>query len=281
MMTKRSHNKKRNVGIIYEQLILTVSKGIVENNPTLANKAKNIIRKHFKPGSELYREHKLFQALVKPHIDNASLATAILGEAKKACRAHDYHRLEREKSRLIRDININLGKSFYGTRIKEYKDFATVQTLLNDWRVESSNIERIVEYEQKAHKILTREKNFKKLSEQTTPEVDNLVLKIMTEKFNNKYGARLTEQQQSLIRNYVMSDKKPNFQSTLKSIKENCIQDLNKYMLTCESDIVKSKIKPVISELRALDTSDVNDETFGRFMLLCQLQTELKERSNG
>ena len=86
-MTRRSHNKKRNVGIIYEQLILTVSKGIVENNQATVKNAKNIIRRHFKPGTELYREHKLFQALVKPYIDNNSLATAILGEAKKACRA--------------------------------------------------------------------------------------------------------------------------------------------------------------------------------------------------
>tara|TARA_B100002019_G_scaffold124552_1_gene107304 strand:+ start:18865 stop:19707 length:843 start_codon:yes stop_codon:yes gene_type:complete len=280
-MTRKSHNKKRNVGIIYEQLILTVSKGIVKNNPKLVESAKSIIKKHFVPGTELYKEHKLFQALVKPHIDNDSLATSILGEAKKAARAHDSNRLEREKSRLIRDINLTFGKGFYGTRIKEYKEFATVQTLMNDWRQNSTNIQRIVEYEQKVHNILTSEKTVKTLSEHKSPDADNLVVKIMTEKFNQKYGSKLTDQQSMLIKNYVMSDKKINFESTLNSIRENCIRELNRYSINCESSIVKSKIDPVILELKQLDTANLNDENFSKFMTLCHLQKELKERTNG
>lgn len=280
-MTKKSHNKKRNVGIIYEQLILTISKGIVQNDPRLAQNAKSIIKKHFVPGTELYKEHKLFQALIKPYIDNDSLATSILGEAKKASRSHDYSRLEREKSKLIRDINLSFGKKFYNTRIKEYKEFATVQTLMNDWRENSSNIHRIVEYEQKVHKILTSQKTVKTLKEQKDPNASNLVVKIMTEKFNQKYGSKLTEQQSVLIKNYVMSDKKVNFESTLNSIRENCIRDLNRYSLSCESHVVTSKITPVIAELKELDTKNLNDENFSKFMTLCHLQKELKERTNG
>ena len=78
-MTKKSHNKKRNVGIIYEQLILTISQALVENNLSKAEKAKEIIKRYFRKGTELYKEHKLFQALVLPEIKDASLATAIIG----------------------------------------------------------------------------------------------------------------------------------------------------------------------------------------------------------
>lgn len=280
-MTRKSHNKKRNVGIIYEQLILTVSKGIVKNNPKLVESAKNIIKKHFVPGTELYKEHKLFQALVKPTIDNDSLATSILGEAKKASRSHDSNRLEREKSKLIRDINLTFGKTFYSTRIKEYKQFATVQTLMNDWRENSTNISRIVEYEQKVHAILTKEKKIVTLSEHKSANADNLVVKIMTEKFNQKYGSKLTEQQSMLIKNYVMTDKKVNFETTLNSIRESCILDLNRYSLNCDSLVVKNKIDPVIAELKQLDTANLNDENFSKFMTLCHLQKELKERTNG
>ena len=42
-MTKRSHNKKRNVGIVYEQLILTLTNSLVENDIATAKKAKDII----------------------------------------------------------------------------------------------------------------------------------------------------------------------------------------------------------------------------------------------
>ena len=205
-MNKKSHNKKRNVGIIYEQLILTISRAVVENNLTVVEQAKSIIKKYFKPGTELYKEHKLFQALIKPQIDDPSLATSILGEAKKASRAHDYGRLEREKSKMIRDINLNFGKNFYNTKIKEYKDYATVQTLLNDWRFETKDFARLVEYEKKVHSILTRSKNVATLAEQKTPAVNNLVVKIMTDKFNARYGQRLTELQQNLIKQYVFAD---------------------------------------------------------------------------
>ena len=38
-MTKKSHNKKRNVGIIYEQLVLKLSKALVENDYNLVFEA--------------------------------------------------------------------------------------------------------------------------------------------------------------------------------------------------------------------------------------------------
>ena len=276
-MNKKSHNKKRNVGIIYEQLILKISRAIVENNPTDVTKAKKLIKQYFKPGTELYKEHKLFQALVKPHIPDPSLATAILKEAKSASRAHDSRRLEREKSKMIRDINLSFGKNFYNTKIKEYKDFATIQTLLNDWRSETKNFSRLVEFEKKAHDLLTRPS----ISEQITPEVSGLVVKIMTEKFNKHYGAKLTDVQRSLVKQYVFNGQQPNFKTTLNSIRESCIRDLKSYSDTCDSEIVKSKITPVINELRELSTDNINDETFGRFMTLCQLQSELREKTNG
>jgi len=281
MMNRKSHNKKRNVGIIYEQLILTISKAIVENNPADVSRAKSIVKKYFKPGTELYKEHKLFQALIKPEINDPSLATAILGEAKKASRAHDFSRLEREKSLMIRDINLSFGKEFYKTKIKEYKDFATIQTLLNDWRFETKNFERLVEYEKKAHGILTRIKPETTLSEQKTPQVNNLVVKIMTEKFNKRYGQKLTELQRSLIKQYVFTETTRDFKSTLESIRKSCIQSLKEYQVSCDSNIVKEKIRPVILELKSLNTDSIDDDMFGRFMTLCQLQNELKERSNG
>ena len=281
MMNRKSHNKKRNVGIIYEQLILTISKAIVKNNLEDASKAKSIVKKYFRPGTELYKEHKLFQALIKPEINDSSLATAILGEAKKASRAHDFSRLEREKSKMIRDINLCFGKDFYKTKIKEYKDFATIQTLLNDWRFETKNFERLVEYEKKAHNILTRAKSTPTLKEQKTPQVNSLVVKIMTEKFNQRYGQKLTELQRSLIKQYVFTETPHDFKSTLESIRENCIKNLKEYQASCDSSVVKQKIAPVISELKALNTNSIDDEMFGRFMTLCQLQNELKERSNG
>ena len=200
-MTTRSHNKKRNVGIIYELLLATAAKGIVENKDPLTKRAQSLIKRFYSEGTEIYKEHRLFKAIVEPHISDGSLATKILEEAKKAARTHNVHRLEREKSRLIKEINHSFGKGFYQQKIKNYTDYATVQTLMNDWRLwNKADFSRVTLYESKVHNILTTPKKQESLQQEHDDSVDNLVVKVMTEKFNEKYGKQLTDVQQLLIR---------------------------------------------------------------------------------
>ena len=76
-MKTRSHNKKRNSGIIFELLLRHVSSRLIEEDTAGAQKALNIIEKYFKKGSELYKEFRLFNALAKSHVSNTSIAAAI------------------------------------------------------------------------------------------------------------------------------------------------------------------------------------------------------------
>jgi hypothetical protein len=282
-MNKKSHNKKRNVGIIYEQLILTISQSLVENNLEKADQAKQIIKRYFRKDTELYKEHKLFQALVIPEISDPSLATAIIKEAKLAARKHNCYQLEREKSRLIRDINYKLGKDIYRRNIKEYKSYATVQTLLNDWRSGSKDFERVVLYENQLHKILVSKKDSKTLEEHQDPEINNLVVSIMRDKFNKKYGSNLSENQANIIKQYVFS-KSTNEKSLLtmlESIKQKTIAELKTYISFCESDHVREKITPVLQEVKEIECKSINDDTISKFLTLCQLREEIKEKHSG
>jgi len=280
-MTNRSHNKKRNVGIIYEQLLAMAAKGIVENDTKLANKAQKIIKRFYKDETEIYREHRLFTAMIEPQIADGSLATKILGEAKKAARTHNVQRLEREKSRLIKEINYSFGKGFYSQKVKNYTDFATVQTLLNDWRAgKQADFNRVTLFENKAHSILMTPKSVTTLSEEHTKEVDNLVVKVMTEKFNEKYSKQLTEVQQMLIKEYVFSENgdTERFQSMLANIKETVIRDLSDYESDCDNNHVSNKINEVKEDVRSLDINTLDDNTMTRFMTLCNLSEELRRK---
>jgi len=280
-MTNRSHNKKRNVGIIYEQLLAMAAKGIVENDTKLANKAQKIIKRFYKDETEIYREHRLFTAMIEPQIADGSLATKILGEAKKAARTHNVQRLEREKSRLIKEINYSFGKGFYSQKVKNYTDFATVQTLLNDWRAgKQADFNRVTLFENKAHSILMAPKSVTTLSEEHTKEVDNLVVKVMTEKFNEKYSKQLTEVQQMLIKEYVFSENgdTERFQSMLANIKETVIRDLSDYESDCDNNHVSNKINEVKEDVRSLDINTLDDNTMTRFMTLCNLSEELRRK---
>ena len=280
-MTNRSHNKKRNVGIIYEQLLAIAARGIVENDTKISTKAQKIIKRFYKDETEIYREHRLFTAMIEPQIVDGSLATKILGEAKKAARTHNVQRLEREKSRLIKEINYSFGKGFYSQKVKNYTDFATVQTLLNDWRAgKEADFNRVTLFENKAHSILMSSKPVRTLSEEHTKEVDNLVVKVMIEKFNDKYSKQLTEVQQLLIKEYVFSENgdTERFKSMLGNIQETVIRDLSNYESGCDNNHVANKINEVKEDVRSLDINTLDDNTMTRFMTLCDLSEELRRK---
>ena len=68
---------------------------------------------------------------MKTSVPSSALAARILSEAKKAAQDHDAKKLRSEKSNLIREINHNLveGSSLYSRKIKDYRTYATIQTL--------------------------------------------------------------------------------------------------------------------------------------------------------
>jgi hypothetical protein len=276
MSNKKSHNKKRNVGIIYEQLILTLTDALVNEDMKKGQTAKTIIKKYFSPGTELYKEHRLFNSLIEYYVSDGSLATRILQEARLAAVQHNKFRLNKEKSKLIKEINMTFGHDFYRTRVKNYKNFATVQRLLNNWRQGSSgDLQERVELESLAHTILTEQR----IETVTEPVEDSssLVVKIMTEKFNSKYGNKLNETQKMLIKNYALSAGNKSFATTLSNIKAKSLAALNNYERTCTNEVVKSKISVVKNELKKLNENISNDHDMSKFLTLCQLCDELTE----
>ena len=195
-MTK--HNKKRNVGIVYELLLNYISSNLIESNEKNAKKATKIIEKHFKKGTELYKEFRLFNALAKSKVNSTHAIASILNEAKIAASSLNIHKLDKEKSKLIRDINYNFAKDFYYSDIKNYRDLGTIQLALNEWRKKEKDIKKLIDYETKIGEIMLNQDSI--VSEAIENNVnashsDRLVLKIMTEKFNKRYNEELTTDQ--------------------------------------------------------------------------------------
>ena len=75
------HNKKRNVGIIYELLLRYISSSLVESNKQAAKKGLTIIEKRFNKNTELYKEFRIFNALAKTTVSGTHVSAAILQEA--------------------------------------------------------------------------------------------------------------------------------------------------------------------------------------------------------
>tara|TARA_B110000467_G_C18299532_1_gene470327 strand:- start:339 stop:1190 length:852 start_codon:yes stop_codon:yes gene_type:complete len=282
---KVKHNKKRNVGLLFAQLSQLVSESMVEGDANRANKTLTLIKKHFVPKSELFKEFRLFRAIMVTSVPTDSLASSIISEAKTASKNINMKLLTQQKSALIKDINYELNEgNFYNRRVTDYKTFATVQTLLSEWRSESPDLSVIGKFEPELHYHLLREKKIKDLEELKSTDVNYLVVDIMRKKIEEKFRAQLNSGQLSLLKEYVFSNNdKDSFLKKLVSIKSSTISTLDKFEKACNNKIIESQIPQVRKSVASLSVENVDDETISRYLTLMKITEELTtgEETNG
>ena len=281
----KTHNKKRNVGIIYEQLLRSISQSLVEGDEERAQVVTQVLTDNFKPGSQLYKEFRLFNALVKTSVGSEVLAGRILSEAKSAAVNFDSEKLRKEKAKLIKDINHRVDdKGFYTQRVKDYRSYATIQTLLNDWRDNKSpNIGRVASYEDKVCKWLLEDKPVEDIGIHKNDDVDGLTVRIMTEKFNKKYDDTLNDEQAEIIREYVFALEQKDAASLidyLTDIRSSTLDELKVYALSCDNQILNEKMNVIRENVDSLVPNEVNDDSISKFLLVSALKQELLENEN-
>ncbi len=282
-MAANKHNKRRNSLLIYEFLVRTISKSIIDDDKKKSATALKILKRHFKPGTELYKEFRLMNALAKTTVSSEHTAASILSEAKNAVKSFDGQKLDREKSILIRNINHTLNdENFYDQHVNEYREFATIQTLINEWQSASKDLHVVAKFEDQLMKQLVTEKvpsADSTISEDTTGSA-RLLMKVMTKKLNEKYSGVLNEQQKSLIKAYAYStasDDQTSISMKLQEIKTELIDLIDGYE-TVANDYLKNKLQETKSTLLSESLELVDDETVTRFMLYSKLKDELESK---
>jgi len=281
-----AHNKKRNTGLLYEFLIHTISQALVDDDKRKSSRALKIIKTHFKPGTELYKEFRLINSIMKTTVSAESVASSILGEAKVAARSHDVDSLDREKSLLIRSINHQLNDDhFYDQQISEYRTFATVQNLLNSWRLKPADLSKMAEYEDQVVRWLVTPKT--ESNEQITTEgtagSNRLLMKIMMKKLGEKYDDTLTTEQKSLIKAYAFSaasDDEKTITLKLNEIKGKLLNSIESYVDNKkEEKYLSDKLNEVKTGLLN-EVKKVDDSVVAEYMLYIKLIDELSGGEN-
>jgi hypothetical protein len=274
------HNKKRNVGIVYELMLKHISTKLLEGNRKEAKKATRLIEKHFKKGTELYKEFRLFNALANSNITNTHTVASILNEAKIASTKLDNKSLERQKSALLKDINyIIADKDFYYRSISNYRDLGTVQLALNEWKKKDKDIKRLVDLEVKLGELMLREKNKITETKYDASHSDRLVLKIMTEKFNRRYGEELSSDQKRIIEGYVfLSGKEPQkLQEFFEIKKSEALNNLETFEDRSENKYLLSKLDEVRAKIKELPSKEINDTNVVKFLTLTKMISEINK----
>jgi len=275
----KNHNKKRNVGLLHEFIARYISDRLIEGDDESIDKALRILRRNFKKSSEIYKEFRLFRSLMNTTVRSENVAYSILSEAKSLSRKLNTKNLDREKSLLIRDINHDLGPEVYNRRIPEYRTYATIHTLLEDWRSTSSpDLIRIAKFEDSLIEWLQSDKEASVLEEIKDPQVDDLVLRIMTEKINQKYGSTLNEEQISILRSYAFDDDSSRgiLRKTLEKISDRTIRAIEEYTEENPDDtILNEKLENVVKNIGDLDLENIDDVTIERFLEISSMRQEI------
>lgn len=195
------HNKKRNVGIVYELLIRHLSRSLVEGDRGTAARVLAVIRRGFSPGTAVSEELAAFRAVRSLRGSKAAVARGVVRELGRAVAAIDRRRLHEEKTALVHAINREFGRDFFGRyEVPEYRAMAAVQAFLDRAGVrgvresaERAELEEaIVAYVSSPAPVASR-----------PGDVGPLAYGMAVERYRERYADRLGPRQRRLIEGYV------------------------------------------------------------------------------
>ena len=193
------HNKKRNTAFLYETLVKELTKAVVRKQDQRKEKVIKIIKENFHGNSVMKQELELYKSI----LENKDRMTKdftdrFLIETRKDYDALDRKAVFNSQTKLISQINQELGTSVFNNFVPNYKDIATVGAWFQG---SASNAKSRLIVETKVKSLLVP-------SEVKTKEmrhIDNLTYKTFVDKFNNTYKNSLKENQKNLLTNYITS----------------------------------------------------------------------------
>ena len=272
----KTHNKKRNVGLLFEQLVKYSIVALLENDRPKARKSLEILQDGFKKGTALYSEYKLFKALVATKADSKLTAERVMAEARRVAQRHDHKKLNEEQSALIKKINYELSNSLYDVNVPHYRKYATAQRLINNWRAGSNDIGQMVKFENGIIEEMCMPAA-ESLIEVSPDNANELTLQIMERKFSNIYDGDLTDVQKDLIRSYVFERDYSRATMLMENIKKDALRSLTSYMKDEDNDHLNEKYDRVQKNIQEISTKDVDDISIKRSLVVAELIRETRQ----
>ena len=169
--------------------------------------ALEIIKRHFKKGTELNKELKLYQSLTKENFNNEYQAQQFVDIVLSERAKLNESILRRQKYNLIKSIKESfVMEDFFKYRVGNYREMASVYKLF-EHKSSTSPKEYVVckntilETITKENTKIVKEESNKEYTEQPK-EVRMLAYKFLVNSFNSKY-TKLSESQKQVLKKYI------------------------------------------------------------------------------
>jgi hypothetical protein len=279
-MKKIKHSKYKNTGILFELLVRQIATDTLNNRDSIATQ---IIKEHFSKKTELVKELKLYQSVIKETFNSEYKASEFLNIILRERTKLNETTLNRQKYNLIKDIKTNyVLEDFFKYRVSNYKENASVYKLFE--YSTDDNPKQYVECKSTLLEHLkTSSKNTDKVSSivneeysKQPKEVRLLAWKMLVESFNNKYGT-LSNKQRYILKEYINSvDNSEKLKTFVVKESKTLKKALNSIKIS--DKIVKIKVNEVIKLTSKLQSSKtITESQILSLLRYYELHGELKK----
>jgi hypothetical protein len=247
------HSKYKNTGILFELLVRQITADTLDGKDS---PAKDILKKYFVK-TELGREYKLYETLLKKTSLTETKANIVIGTLAESSKTLNRGVVKRQKYNLISEIQNHYDlNSFFNHKLPNYKVHAAFYTLLEITNTpKSSNFEQAISNKVTILEHLTaaqiKETQIRDevMSEFTSADKDVrfIAYKMILENFNVKYD-NFHPNQKLILKEFITSidntSRLKEFYITKINEIKNELSNLNK---KTKNQVTQIKINEIIS----------------------------------
>jgi len=280
---KIKHSKYKNTGILFELLVRQATADTLKGTDS---PAIDLIKKYFVK-SELGREYKLYESVVKSKVLNEGRANAIISTILETSQKLNRTSLRKQKYNLIAEIKNHYDlDSFFGTKIKNYKELASLYTLIEGFNAkEITDTDQLVDNKVTLLEYLTKQDVIAEevkedvLKEFQTYDKDLRILtyQVLLEKFNSKYQDLSNEQKQVLKEFINAVDSTPGLRNFYNTKIAELQEALNTEAKNITDKATQVKVQEISKLLTELDKNDrVSNDNLVDLLQYYELIKEIK-----
>ena len=260
---KIKHSKYKNTGILFELLVRQITADTLKGDDS---PAIDLLKKYFvKTG--LGREYKLYESILKSKVISEGKANSLISTVLDNSKKFNRTSLKRQKYSLINEIkkHYNL-EAFFGSKIKNYKEIASVYTLIESYNTkEVTDINQINNNKVTILEFLTKQPITKPKDELIEEfsgyqkDLRQITYRVLLEKFNDKYDSLSTEQKE-ILKEFIYSiDSTPalrEFYNNKVNLLKDILAEQSKNMKDKATQIKINEVAKLLTELDKTDKID-------------------------
>ena len=276
------HSKYKNTGILFELLVRQITADTLKGG---VSPAIDLLKNYFVK-TELGREYKLYETILKSKTLSEAKATVVIDSILETSLKLNRSALKKQKYSLINEIKKNYDlESFFGSKINNYKELASLYTLVEIVNSQNSpnpvqlieNKVNLVEYLSKSPVELNNPKTLVEEFSEYDKDTRFLTYQVLLEKFNDKYS-ELSREQKDVLKEYINSvDSTPDLRNFYNTKIKDLKNRLSEESKNIKDKATKIKINEVSKFLVELNKTDkVGDNNLVDLLRFYELIQEIK-----